>query len=172
MDALIRPENDSDITAIFEVNQLAFKRDNEARLVDNLRQSEHYVPGLSLVAEIKKNIVGHILFTKLIIRGAEDYQSLCLAPMAVHPEYQKQGIGGQLIKEGIKRAREQGFPAIIVLGHPRYYPRFGFVPASRWSIRCPYDPPDEVFMAMELQGNGLFGKTGTVVYPEQFEAVD
>jgi len=147
---------------------LAFQQENESKLIEKIRKGENFVPELSLVAEIDDEIVGHILFSKINIIGDAIFESLALAPMAVIPEFQKQGIGGKLIKKGIEKAKELGFDSIIVLGHKEYYPKFGFQKASKWGIKCPFDVPDEVFMAIELANKALENKAGTVKYPKEF----
>jgi putative acetyltransferase len=168
----IRPEQQADIDEISELNKLAFGQDNEARLVDLLRSAPGYVPGLSLVASAENALVGHILFSKIfVVSGDARYETLALAPMSVHPRYQKQGVGGRLITQGLENAREMGFGSVIVLGHEHYYPRFGFLPASRWAIRAPIDVPDEVFMAIELIPGSLKNVSGIVEYPVEFSAI-
>ena len=91
--------------------------------------------------------------------------------MAVRPEFQKQGIGSQLIERGLEQCRAAGQACVVVLGHPEYYPRFGFVPASRYGIRCEYDVPDEVFMIIELRDGALEGCAGIVKYQPEFNEV-
>jgi len=113
-------------------------------------------------------VIGHILFSKIKIVGDMVFEALALAPMAVIPEFQKQGIGSRLINAGIEKAREMGFDSIIVLGHEAYYPKFGFQRASRWSIKCPFEVPDDAFMAIELTEKALEGRAGTVQYPDEF----
>jgi putative acetyltransferase len=166
----IRPELPADVPAVARVNTRAFGQDNEARLVDTIRRGPHFIPELSLVAESDGVVTGYILFSSIHIRGDDGVlrPALALAPMAVAPEYQRCGIGSLLVAEGLKCARELGYGAVIVLGHPEYYPKFGFRPASQWNIRSPYDVPDEVFMAIELREHALSGQAGMVVYPEEF----
>ena len=96
---------------------------------------------------------------------------LGLAPMAVAPEYQQQGIGSALVRSGLEHCRAAGYKAVIVLGHPRYYPRFGFVPASHFNIRSQYDAPDEAFMALELEPGALGEIGGVVKYHPLFDQV-
>jgi len=169
----IRREKPEDYSGVYIVNELAFEHENESILVDRLRKSKHFVPGLSLVAELDGKIIGHILFTKLKILDKKGvvYNSLSLAPMAVKPSYQNLGIGTALVKAGLEKASKQGFESVIVLGHDKYYPRFGFEPASKWKITCPYEVPDEVFMALELVPGALNHVSGKVQYPKEFDEV-
>jgi putative acetyltransferase len=173
MAMLIRPEEQEDIVQIHEVNLLAFGQENEAKLVDLLRESNAFIPGLSLVAVIDNEIVGHILFSKITIVSETSIQEagLALAPMAVRPDRQKQGIGSRLVKAGLNKARELGYKSVIVLGHEQYYPRFGFIPAVKWNIKAPFDVPENVFMAIELVPDSLANVSGTVRYPDEFEDV-
>ena len=172
----IRPESNEEYSRTEEVVKKAFLNEEmsdhqEHRLVQKLRNSEAFIPELSLVAIGQhENILGHLMLTtNKIINENDTVESLSLAPVSVLPEYQYKGIGSQLIKEGIKRAKELGYKSIIVLGHPEYYPKFGFHPASFWNIKAPYDVPDEVFMALELQTDALENVQGIVQYPKAFE---
>lgn len=170
----IRQETSDDFKEVFEVNQIAFGRDNEAKLVDGLRNNPTvFIPELSLVATNNNKIIGHILFTKIIIKdnNGNINESLGLAPMAVRPEFQKNGIGRQLIKQGFKVAEKLGFKSVIVLGHEHYYPKFGFEPAEKWDIKAPFNVPSNAFMAIELEQGGLDNISGTVFYPKEFETV-
>jgi len=172
MPLTIRQEHPKDFQAVYEINKQAFGQKAEANLVDDLRQSDAFVPELSLVSELDNQLVGHILFTKIkIVNGDLAHESLALAPMAVSADFQKQGIGEQLIREGLKRAAELGFGSVIVLGHEHYYPKFGFEPASKWGIKASFDVPDEVFMAIEIIPNALKHISGTVQYPKEFDSV-
>ena len=168
MTIMIRQETKEDYSKVYEVNRLAFSQENESILVEKIRKGDNFISELSLVAEVNNEIVGHILFSKIKIIGNTTTDSLALAPMAVLPEYQKQGIGGKLIKKGLEAAKELGFNSVIVLGHKEYYPIFGFQKASKWNIKCPFEVPDEAFMAIELFGNSLTGMEGTVEYPNEF----
>lgn len=169
----IRRERKEDKEGVYFVNELAFEHENESILVDSLRQSEFFVPKLSLVAEKEGEIIGHILFTKIkIIDEAKvEYHSLSLAPMSVRPSFQNLGVGTALVKSGLEIATKLGFESVIVLGHDKYYPRFGFKPASKWNITCPYEVPDEVFMALELVPGALKNVSGKVRYPKEFDEV-
>lgn len=167
----IRQETPGDFFAVYKVNEAAFEQENESRLVDMLRKSDVFIPELSLVAELDGQIIGHILFTKLKIieKNSITHHTISLAPMSVLPAYQNFGIGSALVKEGLEMAKSIGFESVIVLGHDKYYPRFGFQPASKWNITCPYEVPDEVFMALELVPGALTNISGEVEYPEEFD---
>jgi len=165
---IIRREKKEDFNSIYEVNKQAFKQKDESELIQRIRAGNNFIPELSLVAEENGKIIGHILFSKIKIIGKKEYESLALAPMAVLPEFQKHGIGGKLINDGLNKARELGFDSVIVLGHQDYYPRFGFERASKWNIKCPFEVPDEAFMAIELTVGNLAEKSGIVEYPKEF----
>jgi predicted N-acetyltransferase YhbS len=170
----LRQETQEDFKDVFDLNHIAFGQENEARLIDALRKNtKAFVPELSIVATKNNKVVGHILFTKIKIKDDNGNlnESLGLAPMAVRPEFQKFGIGGQLIKRGFEVANELGFKSVIVLGHEHYYPKFGFQPANKWNIKAPFDIPPNVFMAIELAPDGLKNISGTAVYPKEFETV-
>lgn len=169
---LIRPESEADHAAIAEVNRLAFAGDAEARLVAALRDSDSFVPALSLVAAIEGKVLGHLLLTRIVIRTESGaVPALALAPMAVLPKFQRQGIGSQLVIEGLGAARRLSHDLVIVLGHPEFYPRFGFRRASHYGVRPPFEARDEVFMALWL-GEGEPGAiAGVVEYPAAFEGV-
>lgn len=170
----IRQEKPADFEAVFNVIEKSFKHEEftdhqEQFLVQRLRKSAAFVPELSLVAEYEKEVIGHILLTKINIKnGRDEFTSLALAPVTVRPEYQKRGIGGRLIEYAHKKATELGFESVILLGHADYYPRFGYKKASEFGIKIPFDAPDEFCMAIELTENGLTGVSGTVEYPKEF----
>lgn len=168
MTITIRPEAPDNQRAIYEVNKAAFGHVDEAELVDSLR-SNGFVQ-LSLVAEKDGLVVGHILFSELQI-FCEDttIAGLALAPMAVMPEHQRQGIGSQLVEAGLTKCRELGHRIVIVVGHPNYYPRFGFSPELATQLQSKY--AGEAFMALELVPGALEGVTGQVKYPPPFEGL-
>lgn len=169
---IIRQEHTDDYDLIRDLITAAFGQPDEAHLVEALRHDPAYIPELSLVAQLDTKIVGHILFTRITIQeGDESVVSLALAPMAVDPLFQNKGIGSALVRYGHDRARELGYMSVIVLGHPGYYPRFGYKPASHWGIRCPFVAPDDAFMAMELKAGALDHVHGTVVYSAPFSQV-
>jgi putative acetyltransferase len=170
MTEIIRPETSKDYTQITKVNDLAFKQTNEGKMIKALRKNIKFIPQLSLITEIDSKVVGHILFFPLnIISGEKSFEVLSLAPMAVLPEYQKKGIGKKLVIEGLKKSKELGYKAVVVLGHPTYYPKFGFEPASKWNIKLPIeDVPDEASMAIELEEDFLKDKAGVIEYPAEY----
>jgi putative acetyltransferase len=163
----IRYEKSGDISSIRKVNQAAFETGTESDLVDALRDKNADV--ISMVAEKENRIVGHILFSPVTLTAAgSEVTLLGLAPMAVLPEYQNQGIGSKLVEMGLDECRRKGYPAVVVLGHPDYYPRFGFVPSQKYNISSEYDVPAEVFMVLELQSEALNGLAGIARYHEAF----
>ena len=166
----IRTEKLEDVEAVRQVNIAAFDRETEANLVDRLRG----IPStFSFVAVQSDRIVGHLFFSPVIVEGeCLKKKILGLAPVAVLPDYQRQGIGSLLIREGLKECVRSGFQAVVVLGHPNFYPRFGFIPASRKSLGCEYDVPDEVFMVLELESGALQDCSGTVKYRSEFKMFD
>ncbi|MGP0075581.1 MAG: GNAT family N-acetyltransferase [Bryobacteraceae bacterium] len=151
--------------AVRSINEAAFGRPDEADLVDQLRAEG--VVLASLVAQREKSLVGHILFSRMWIEttGAS-VAAVALAPVAVLPEHQRRGIGGQLIRHGLNLLRRQGEKIVIVLGHPDYYPRFGFTCEKASSLESPFPP--SAFMAMELSPGVLDGIHGKVRYPAAF----
>jgi putative acetyltransferase len=168
----IRPETPADRLAIRAVNEQAFGKPNEANLVDALRASPAFIPELTLVATVDDQVVGHVLFSRITVEGdGESVEVLALAPIAVRPEWQRQGIGSQLIRAGLERTAALGYRAVVLIGHPTYYPRFGFSPARAFGLECPFPVPDEVFMALPLRPGGLDGVRGTLVFPPAFGEV-
>lgn len=166
---LIRDENAQDRTDIHALNASAFETSAEADLVDALRVQVH--PVISLVAEEADTVLGHIMFSPVSLSGHPGLKIMGLAPMAVAPQHQRQGIGTALVRAGLERCRELGFGAVVVLGHPQYYPRFGFLPAKRLGIDCEYEVPVDVFMVMELQPGYLHGASGIIKFHTAFSNV-
>ena len=173
---IIRKENPSDYNRVFELTEKAFEsleisNHNEGELIRKLRNAPNFIGELSLVAELDGRVVGHILFTTVQIKNeVNQFQSLVLAPVSVLPEFQNLGIGRQLIRAGHEKAVELGFQSAILLGHPGYYPRFGYKPASSWGIKTHFElPSDDVFMAIELTENALKNVSGMVVFPPEFD---
>ncbi len=163
---IVRPERTSDHQAVFSIHAAAFETGAEAKLVNVLRRIAD--PVLSLVAEIDEAVIGHILFSPVTLDGDPALSLMGLAPMAVSPERQRQGAGSLLVTEGLNSCRSLGAVGVVVLGHPDYYPRFGFVPSSQYGIRSEYDVPDDTFLVQELRPGALAGKAGLVRYHEAF----
>jgi putative acetyltransferase len=165
---IIRLENSEDINDIHVLNELAFGQPQEANIVDKLRNNCEGL--LSLVAIENEKIVGHILFSPAVIEGQHGIiKGMGLAPMAVLPEMQRRGIGTQLVKTGIENLKKTQCPFIIVLGHPEYYPRFGFERASLYGIKCQWKGiPDEVFMILWLDKSATPPVSGLAKYREEF----
>ncbi|KAM3115857.1 GNAT family N-acetyltransferase [Phormidesmis sp. 146-33] len=179
----VRAEKPEDIEAVRSVNVAAFGREGEADLVDRLRGA---TSTLSLVAVEADQIVGHVFFSPVAIAGEYTNDStnnstndltnglliLGLAPVAVLPNYQRQGIGSLLIRQGLQACIQSGCKAVVVLGSPKYYSRFGFTPASEKGLKCEYAVPDEAFMVLELKAGALEGCVGTVKYRSEFAALE
>ena len=165
---VVREERMEDLVQIHAVNHAAFEHPDEAELVDQLRRDGDVL--LSMVADIGGSIVGHILFSRMSIETATGpYAAVALAPMAVLPGYQKQGIGGELIRHGIAELRGRGERVVLVLGHVDYYPRFGFSSGATRELSHPFPP--EAYMGMELVPGALEDLAGAVRYPAAFGIV-
>jgi len=158
----------SDRDAVRRVNELAFEGSIEADIVDALRGTEAWLPDLSLVAEDDTVIVGHALLS--LVRLDTGPELLSLGPMAVLPGRQRAGVGSALVRQGLERARSTKYPLVVVLGHPDYYPRFGFRPARPYGIETPYDAPDEAWLALALPAYDEHVR-GIVLYPPAWESV-
>lgn len=165
----IREEQPSDVESIWKINLDAFETDVEANLVNALRGSGcTYV---SLVAELKNQVVGYILFTPVeLVGNGGKLRIMGLAPMAVLSQYQHKGIGSKLVKVGLEYCKSMGYEAVVVLGHPGYYPKFGFAPCCEYGIKSEYDVPDDTFMIMELAAGSLKGHRGIIKYHEVFSS--
>jgi len=165
---IVRAENTDDAeerSSIHSIHEAAFGCQDEADLVDRLRTEGLVL--VSLVAETQERIVGHILFSRMSIETTGgSVSAAALAPMAVLPEHQRRGIGGQLIRHALDLLRGRGERIVIVVGHPDYYPRFGFSSEKTRSLESPF--PHEAFMAMELSPGALDGVRGKVSYPAAF----
>ncbi|PEL21265.1 GNAT family N-acetyltransferase [Bacillus wiedmannii] len=169
----IRQEQKSDYRKTEEVVKEVFLNEEysdkkEHELVKRIRECDAFVPELSIVA-VDEEIVGHIMLSKITIeKDGASVDSLALAPVSVARSHQKKGIGGKLIVAALEKAKGLGYVSVVVLGHPEYYPKFGFKKASEWNIKAPFEVPDEVFMVMELRGNALEGVEGVVEYSSAF----
>lgn len=162
----VRGEKVEDQKAVHALNETAFETESEANLVDALRRGAQ--PFISLVAEDNNKIIGHIMFTPVSLSGYPDLKIMGLAPMAVEPEQQRAGVGSKLVEAGLEGCRSLGYGAVIVLGHPTYYPRFGFEPSVKYNIKSEYDAPADAFMAMELEPGYLSGKSGIIKFHTAF----
>jgi putative acetyltransferase len=166
----VRPEIPADHAEVRRVNELAFGQPAEADLVDALRAAG--AATLSLVAVHEGRVAGHILFSPVTVASPSgDFAAVGLAPMAVLPELQKQGVGSLLVRAGLDELRRAGHEVVVVLGHPVYYPRFGFARAGARGIRFEHDAPDKAFMVLELRPGALRGRGGVVRYRPEFDAV-
>ncbi len=168
-DTTVRTETPADYLATEQLTQKAFNNTAEAQLIASLRR--HSAPYISLVAEQHGQVIGHIMFSPATLDKAPDIKLMALAPMAVNNVLQHQGIGSALVRAGLEQCHKRGIAAVVVLGHPAYYPRFGFTPASRFNVSCPWQVPDNAFMLLELAPGALQGKHGMVQYHPAFAAV-
>jgi len=166
---LIRSEARQDRAVVRALNTTAFGRSAEAELVDVLRDTAS--PLVSLVADIDSAIIGHILFSPVALMGYEHLRIMGLGPMAVAPGHQRRCTGSALVSEGLRQCAQLGCQAVVVLGYPEYYPRFGFAPAVQHMIRCEYEVPDDAFMVIELESGVLRGVSGIVHYAKAFDSV-
>ncbi|MDX2193016.1 MAG: N-acetyltransferase [Gemmatimonadales bacterium] len=167
---IVRDERPADTDAIRRVHLAAFETGEEAGLVDRLRGAA--APRVSLVAEADGDIVGHILFSPMTLDAAPALRLMGLAPMAVLPARQRAGVGSALVASGLAACRALGADAVAVLGHAAYYPRFGFLPASRFGLRAAYDVPDDCFMALELRPGALASAHGVARYHPAFDEAE
>lgn len=169
--AKMRSETMHDFEVIDHINNTAFGQVGEANLIRNLRKSDHFNPELSILAIQDQQAIGHILFTEVITDTYQKFDLLALAPMAVCSKHQNQLVGSALITEGLKRAYDLGYKGVVVLGHSRYYPKFGFKKASDFDIHCPFPVPDDVYMVYPLYDHALDDIKGTIIYPDAFSEV-
>ena len=174
MEINIREELEKDYEVVERLTEEAFKSaehsdGTEHLLVNRLRKSDDFIKELSLVAEDNRKVIAHLMLTKAKINNGDmSVETLALAPVSVIPEYQGKGIGSKLINIALESARRLGYKSVIVLGHDKYYPKFGFVPASKYGIKAPFDVPDEAFMVKELNDGSLIGVSGIVEYAKEF----
>ncbi len=171
----IRQEEKKDYKEVFKLIENAFKGEKftdhkEQFLVERLRKSESFIPELSLVAEIDEQIVGYILLTKIKIidNNSKVTSSLALAPVGVLKNFQGMGIGAGLIKKAHEVAKKLNYGSIILLGHEKYYPKFGYKMMKNYGIKLPFDVPDKNCMLIELTDNALENVQGMVEYPNEF----
>ena len=165
----IRPEEEGDWFSVHALNTECFQTPAEALLVDALR--EQVRPYLSLVAEDEGLIVGHIMFSPVLLEKHPDRKVMALAPMAVEGEYRRQGIGAALVRAGLEACRKSGIGAVVVVGDPTYYLRFGFIPSTQSQLKCEFEVPAEAFLLIELEPAYLRGCSGLIKYPSAFSLV-
>jgi putative acetyltransferase len=167
---IIQQESPKDLNNIYEINKLSFGEETEAKIVNALREADELV--LSLVAQIDNKTIGYIAFSEVkIVSENKTHKAIGLGPMAILPEYQRKGYGSKLIEEGLTILTERGYGIVVVLGHPNFYPKFGFIPSEKYGIRCEYECPPEAFMIKELKHNSLMGIGGIVHYSSMFSEV-
>jgi putative acetyltransferase len=162
----IRAEQPGDVTVVRDVNRRAFGQDQEGNIVDALRTNGAAL--LSLVATLDGAVVGHIMYSPLLVG---DVMGAALGPMAVLPEHQRQGIGSRLVEAGSRQLTHQGYPFIVVVGHSTFYPRFGFRPASTYGITCEWDVPNDAFMVLVLDEAKMSRVVGVAKYRAEFSTV-
>jgi putative acetyltransferase len=163
----IREERPDDVAVVRDLYRCAFRQDQESNIVDALRVNGAAL--LCLVATLKNQVVGHIMYSPTSVGG--NVMGAALGPMAVLPEFQRQGIGSKLIEVGNRKLKDAGCPFIIVVGHADYYPRFGFRPAGEHGITCEWDVPDDVFMLLVLDEAKMKGVSGLAKYRHEFSSV-
>ena len=174
MTIIISGETKKDYVQVDNLVQEAFADEEysdhqEYLLIDRLRKSAAYIPELALLAKDGEDILGYCLFTIAhICREDSSFQTLALAPLAVRPEYQNQGVGRALVYHGLTLAAQMGYGSVIVMGHADYYPKFGFKPAHSFAINVSFDCPAECLMAIELSADSLDGIRGTLEYAPEF----
>jgi putative acetyltransferase len=167
----IRPETSADVAAIHRVNVVAFNQALESDLVVALRANDHLT--LSLVAEREGEIVGHIAFSPCTITSPNgDWTALALGPLAVLPAHQRTGVGSALVRAGLAACLEMGHDVVFLLGHPTYYPRFGFLPSQPKGVWWANRPDDALhFMVAELRPNALDSRAGAMHFSPEFDAI-
>ncbi|MFC2066350.1 GNAT family N-acetyltransferase [Chloroflexota bacterium] len=164
----IRREMPGDIDSIRHVNEESFGGKEEGQIIEKLRNRGLLT--ISLVAVRDNGIVGHIAFSPVKVESeCSSFEAITLAPMAVLPAHQRKGIGSKLVRAGLEECRSLGYEVVVVLGHPDYYPRFGFVPAKPKNIDCEFEVPDEAWMVLELREGALAGRSGTVKFQPEFK---
>lgn len=170
---LIRPELPEDIPSIHAVESAAFQREAEADLVDQIRANGRSLLSLVAAQPETSQIVGHVLFSPASIRsGPDEIPAVGMGPVAVLPEFQNQGVGSRLIRQGLEEMRLAGHAIVVVAGNPAYYHRFGFEDATPRGLTCQFEMPPGCFMALELLPGALSGISGKVYYTPEFEIVE
>lgn len=165
----IRQETFRDFEAVADVIRSAFNQEDEVILVKNLRLSKEYIPELSLIALKDDLIIGHILFSKILIKlKTSETSALSLAPLSVRPEFQKKGVGSKLIEKGLEVCKKKGFKVVCVLGNENYYLRFGFRLSTEYDIYPPNEEWNKHFFVKELIPDSLGNVKGKVIFPSEF----
>jgi putative acetyltransferase len=162
----IREERPEDIASIRELNKRAFGQAQEANIVDALRTSGAAL--LSLVATLGGEVMGHIMYSPVSVG---EVMGAGLGPMAVLPEHQRRGIGSRLVEAGNRKLKDAGCPFIVLVGHPNYYPRFGFRPARTHGILCKWEIPDDAFILLVLDDAKMQNVSGLAKYRDEFSSV-
>lgn len=165
-----RAEQAKDTAEIASVTVAAFNQEEETRLIAKVRASTFFVPELSIVAELNGQIIAHVMLSRIWFRDRSGYllDVLSLAPVSVLPSYQRRGIGGRIIEHSLSRAKELAYPAVILLGHPEYYPRFGFVPTDRYGIALPPFVTDQSAFMINVLDEARSPRDGSVIYTPAF----
>ena len=167
----IRPEQARDFDTVRALLLASFGREAEARLADRLRASGKI--SAALVAEEKERILGHIVFSRIVASSdGGEVSALALAPLAVVPAFQRLGIGSALVSAGLERCRSERHSRVLLLGDPVYFARFGFAPAKRFGLKCPFPVDDKSFMAIELEAGAFTGVSGSVRYGHEFDDLE
>jgi putative acetyltransferase len=168
MQVTVRRETTQDVGAVRVINKRAFERTEEADIVDALRGVAH--PQVSLVAESDGRVVGHIFLSPVTIESGDSiFDAMGLGPVAVLPELQRKGVGSELVRRGLEECGRLGRQVVVLVGHPHYYPRFGFAPARARGLEIAFEGvPDEAFMVVELAPGALRGVSGTVRFRPEF----
>jgi len=166
--AIVRYERPADHASVYRINERAFEGPAEAQIVEELRKTA--TPAISLVATHEGKVLGHIFFSPVKVAGNQgEWEAIGLAPMAVDPGHQRQGIGSELVRSGLEACRYIQRPVVVVLGHPEYYPRFGFRPAAPLGLRYRDPSYDHAFFVVELTPGALRARSGDVRFMPAFD---
>ena len=165
---VIRREKSEDIPVINNLNRQAFGQKSEAKIIDKLRSRGVLL--ISLVALQDSKVVGHIAFSPVTVESERsNWEAMALGPMAVLPKFQRKGIGSKLVYTGLDECKRLGHRIVVLVGHPEYYPRFGFIPAKAKGIDCEFEVPNEAWMINELKASALVGRQGKVIFQNEFK---
>lgn len=171
-DLEVRVEKIKDHESVRRVNMIAFGRKAESELVDSIRNTDAFISELSLVAVLRDRIIGHLLISKVQIESNDHSEEiLSLAPISVIPEYQRMGVGTKLIESALIKCGSLGYPALVVLGNPKFYTKFGFKEASKYEIKSHYNIPSEAYMVLFYDDSKIGSVKGFVKYPKEFDNI-